>query len=96
MDLSLILIIGAICFIAYKALFAKKVDAAVASAGGIDKLIQERISGLEKVTTTGANTTVDLVTKWQAARKSASEANCADAVKAFDDAFKLLNAEGTK
>lgn len=97
MDFTLILVIGAGLFLAYKLLFAKKVDAAIANAGGVDKLVRERLDLIDKANPElKGNTTVDLVTKWQAARKTAAEANCPDAVKAFDDAFKLLNAEGTE
>ena len=96
MDITYILIIGAVLFLGYKLLFAKKADGTT-NAGALDKVIQDRLTGLEKVTNAeNANTTVDLVTKWQAARKTAADAKCEDAVKAFDDAFKLLNAEGTK
>lgn len=42
------------------------------------------------------NVTVDLVKKWAAARKAVEDAGITEAVKSFDDSFKLLNAEGKK
>lgn len=93
MDVSQIVLIVGGLVLAYKFLLKGRVSGFIAKA---DAYLDNKVS---KATPTGSTVptsgkTVSLVQKWADARAAAVDAGRVEAVKSFDDSFKLLNAEG--